>query len=162
MPATARDPGFGIAPARSNDPEELRRVGEQYAKVLLNKYQDPKLAAIAYNMGPGNTDKWLAAGADMSKLPQETRGYVQGMASGGAVHFDGGGITDVFNMTPDEVKEFAKRKLRLEQLKSAFGSAPATGGFSSGFGGTTPAPAVTPTTNASGQKVVPQATQPML
>ena len=125
MPATARDPGFGIAPARSNDPEELRRVGEQYAKVLLNKYQDPKLAAIAYNMGPGNTDKWLAAGADMSKLPQETRGYVQGMASGGAVHFDGGGITDVFNMTPDEVKEFAKRKLRLEQLKSAFGSAPA-------------------------------------
>ena len=44
----------------------------------------------------------------------------------------------------------------------AFGSAPATGGFSSGFGGTTPAPAVTPTTNASGQKVVPQATQPML
>ena len=44
----------------------------------------------------------------------------------------------------------------------AFGSAPATGGFSSGFSGTTPAPAVTPTTNASGQKVVPQATQPML
>ena len=44
----------------------------------------------------------------------------------------------------------------------AFGSAPATGGFSSGFGGTTPAPAVAPTTNASGQKVVPQATQPML
>ena len=44
----------------------------------------------------------------------------------------------------------------------AFGSSPATGGFSSGFSGTTPAPAVTPTTNASGQKVVPQATQPML
>ena len=44
----------------------------------------------------------------------------------------------------------------------AFGSVPATGGFSSGFGGTTPAPAVAPTTNASGQKVVPQATQPML
>ena len=126
MPATARDPGFGIAPARSNDPDELRRVGEEYARVLLNKYRDPKLAAIAYNMGPGNTDKWLAAGADISKLPQETRGYVQGMAGGGAVHFDGGGITDVFNMTPDEVKEYAKRKLRLEQLKSAFGSAPAS------------------------------------
>ena len=44
----------------------------------------------------------------------------------------------------------------------AFGSAPTTGGFSSGFSGTTPAPAVTPTTTASGQKVVPQATQPML
>ena len=55
----------------------------------------------------------------------------------------------------------------------AFGSTPApafgsttpsgtAGGFSSGFAGTTPAPAVTPTTNTAGQKVVPQATQPML
>ena len=134
MPATARDPGFGIAPARSNDPEELRRVGEEYAKVLLNKYRDPKLAAIAYNMGPGNTDKWLASGADPSRLPQETRGYVQGMAGGGAVHFDGGGITDVFNMSPDEVKEYAKRKLRLEQLKSAFSSAPASAAPAVGTG----------------------------
>ena len=124
MPATARDPGFGIAPARGNDPEDLRRVGEQYAQVLLNKYRDPKLAAIAYNWGPGNTDKWLSAGADPSRLPQETRGYIQGMAGGGAVHFQTGGISDVFNMTPDEVKDYAKRKLRLDQLKSAFGSAP--------------------------------------
>ena len=120
MPATARDPGFGIAPARGNDPDELRRVGEEYAKVLLNRYRDPKLAAIAYNWGPGNTDKWLSAGADMSKLPQETRGYIQNMAGGGAVHFQTGGINDVFKMTPDEVKEYAKRKLRLDQLKSAF------------------------------------------
>lgn len=36
------------------------------------------------------------------------------------------------------------------------------GGFSSGFAGTIPAPAVAPTLNAYGQKVVPQATQPML
>jgi len=120
MPATARDPGFGITPARGNDPDELRRVGEEYAKVLLNRYRDPKLAAIAYNWGPGNTDKWLSAGADISKLPQETRGYIQNMAGGGAVHFQTGGINDVFNMSPDEVKEYAKRKLRLDQLKSAF------------------------------------------
>jgi len=134
MPGTVRDPGFGVAPARSNDPDELRRVGEDYAKALLSKYRDPKLAAIAYNWGPGNTDKWLSAGADMSKLPQETRGYIQNMAGGGAVHFDGGGITDVFNMTPDEVKEYAKRKLRLEQLKSAFGSAPASAAPAAGTG----------------------------
>jgi soluble lytic murein transglycosylase-like protein len=151
MPATARDPGFGIAPARSNDPDELRRVGEEYAKVLLNKYRDPKLAAIAYNMGPGNTDKWLAAGADISKLPQETRGYVQGMAGGGAVHFDGGGITDVFNMTPDEVKEYAKRKLRLEQLKSAFGSAPASAAPAAGTG---IAPAAAPSFMESAKNAV--------
>ena len=87
MPATARDPGFGIKPARDNSPDELRRVGDEYASVLLNRYQDPKLAMIAYNMGPGATDKWLAAGADIRKLPKETQGYIRGvnLASGGEV-----------------------------------------------------------------------------
>jgi len=90
MPATARDPGFGIKAARDNSPEELRRVGDEYAGVLLNRYRDPKLAMIAYNMGPGATDKWLAAGADISKLPKETQGYIRGvnLAKGGEVkHF---------------------------------------------------------------------------
>ena len=46
---------------------------------------------------------------------------------------------------------------------SGFGSStPSTGGFGSGFAGTTPAPAVTPALNASGQKVVPQTTQPLM
>jgi len=90
MPATARDPGFGIKPARNNSPDELRRVGDEYASILLNRYQDPKLAMIAYNMGPGATDKWLASGADIRKLPKETQGYIRGvnLASGGEVkHF---------------------------------------------------------------------------
>lgn len=90
MPATAKDPGFGIKAARDNSPEELRRVGDEYAGVLLNRYRDPKLAMIAYNMGPGATDKWLAAGADISKLPKETQGYIRGvnLAKGGEVkHF---------------------------------------------------------------------------
>ena len=85
MPATARDPGFGVAPARSNDPDEIARVGRDVLSAMLNRYGDPKLAAIAYNWGPGNTDKWLAAGADPSKLPRETRGYIEGLAKGGKV-----------------------------------------------------------------------------
>lgn len=87
MPGTARDPGFGIKAARNNNPDELRRVGDEYASVLLNRYQDPKLAMIAYNMGPGATDKWLAAGADMRKLPKETQQYIRGvsLAQGGEV-----------------------------------------------------------------------------
>jgi hypothetical protein len=42
---------------------------------------------IAYNMGPGATDKWLASGADPSKLPKETQGYIRGvsLAEGGEV-----------------------------------------------------------------------------
>lgn len=94
MPYTSRDPGFGIRPARSNDPDELRRVGDEYAAAMYKRYGDPKLAMIAYNMGPGATDKWLAAGANPRDLPKETQGYIRGvsLAGGGEVkHFQGGG-----------------------------------------------------------------------
>jgi hypothetical protein len=98
MPYTSRDPGFGVRPAESNDPNELRRVGDEYASAMLRRYRDPKLAMIAYNMGPGATDKWLAAGADPRRLPKETQGYISGvnLAQGGEVkHYDDGG--DVFS-----------------------------------------------------------------
>jgi len=109
MPATAKDPGFGIAPAKDvNNPDELKRVGEQYADALLHKYQNPTLAAIAYNWGTGNADKWLANGADISKLPKETQNYIKGinfarggivgLASGGEVkHYQGAGGSLVFS-----------------------------------------------------------------
>ena len=112
MPATARDPGFGIRPAQSNDPDELRRVGDEYAAVLLNRYRDPKLAMIAYNMGPGATDKWLAAGADPRKLPKETQGYIRGvnLAKGGKVQrFTEGGSTR-FQEDVDYFGDYLRRK----------------------------------------------------
>lgn len=85
MPATSRDPGYGIRPARAGDADDLARVGREYFSKMLDKYGDPKLAAIAYNWGPGNTDKWLVAGADPSKLPRETQKYSADMAAGGKV-----------------------------------------------------------------------------
>ena len=85
MPGTARDPGFGIRPARAGDADDLARVGREYFGKMMDKYGDPKLAAIAYNWGPGNTDKWLMAGADPSKLPRETQKYSADMAAGGKV-----------------------------------------------------------------------------
>lgn len=91
MPMTARDPGFGIRPAREGDLDDLARVGREYYTKMLEKYGDPKLAAIAYNMGPGATDKWLMAGADPSRLPDETRKYAQGFAEGGIASFRNGG-----------------------------------------------------------------------
>lgn len=77
MPGTAKDPGYGIEPAKDDSPEENRRVGQQYLDALVKKY-DGNLdhALAAYNWGPGNTDKWVAAGADLSKLPEETRNYI--------------------------------------------------------------------------------------
>ena len=97
MPGTVKSPGFGVEPARSNSPEEFARVGREYLGALHNRYGNNELAAIAYNWGPGNTDKWLASGADMSKLPKETKDYIKGIPAGkagGEVHFDKGGFLD--------------------------------------------------------------------
>jgi len=124
MDATARDPGYGIRPARAGDPDDLARVGREYFGKMLNKYGDTKLAAIAYNWGPGNTDKWLMAGADPAKLPRETQKYSADMAGGGPVHFQSGGIFDIFNMSKEEVADFMRRKLRMEQARDTFSKIP--------------------------------------
>lgn len=76
MPNTNRDPGFGVTPARDNSPEELNRVGVDYLEAMDKRYGNPMLGSIAYNMGPGATDKWLAAGGDFHKLPAETQMYL--------------------------------------------------------------------------------------
>jgi hypothetical protein len=119
MPETARDPGFGIRPARDNSPDELRRVGDEYAAVLLSRYRDPKLAMIAYNMGPGATDKWLASGADVRRLPKETQGYIRGvnLAQGGEVrHFYEGDYVDPFGAPSPSYEMDA---LRIEEINRA-------------------------------------------
>lgn len=77
MPGTIKDPGFGVTPATSSSPDEIARVGRDYLQAMKQKYGDTEKALIAYNWGPGSTDKWIAAGADPKKLPEETRTYVQ-------------------------------------------------------------------------------------
>jgi hypothetical protein len=122
MPYTSRDPGFGIRPARDGSPEELRRVGDEYAAAMYNRYGDPKLAMIAYNMGPGATDKWLASGADTRRLPKETQGYIRGvsLAEGGEVkHFQDGGTMggfgdDNYSMDALRIQEADAAKKRQE------------------------------------------------
>lgn len=77
MPGTITDPGFGVKPAKDSSPEEIARVGRDYAAVMLRRYNNnPTLAAVAYNWGPGNADRWIKGGADVNKLPKETRDYV--------------------------------------------------------------------------------------
>jgi hypothetical protein len=77
MPKTILDPGFGVAPARDKSPDEIARVGVDYLQAMKQRYGDTEKALIAYNWGPGSTDKWLASGADPKKLPAETRTYVE-------------------------------------------------------------------------------------
>jgi hypothetical protein len=114
MDATARDPGYGIRPARPGDPDDLARVGREYFSVMLDRYKDPKIAAIAYNWGPGNTDKWLAAGADMSKLPRETYNYSRNMAAGGEVPGFAGGVymDPMGNVVPGDEPEYTGTPFR--------------------------------------------------
>ena len=113
MPGTALDPGFGIRPAKAGDLDDLARVGREYYARMLDKYGDPKIAAVAYNWGPGNTDKWLSAGADPAKLPQETRKYIQGFAEGGITsiqRFDVGGLTasQMMNLSMDDLARMVR------------------------------------------------------
>lgn len=76
MPGTAKDLGV-------NPKDELENVagGISYLTSLRKKYGNDEHALIAYNWGPGNTDKWIADGADPGKLPRETKVYVDKVLS---------------------------------------------------------------------------------
>jgi hypothetical protein len=86
MPRTAKELGV----KNINDPYENINGGVRYIAQLEQKYKDPKLAAMAYNWGPGNVDKWLKRGGNEKSLPKETRMYVASLAQGGIVGLKGG------------------------------------------------------------------------
>jgi hypothetical protein len=112
MPATAKQ--YGINP---DIPEEAAMGMGKHLRYLMDKYDDPKVAAIAYNWGEGNTNKWLKAGADMNKLPKETKKYVAQLAEGGEVkHYDGTG--------PSLVEAKKQREDALKALELAMPDMP--------------------------------------
>ena len=84
MPATANDPGFGIAPAEKNvdgsyNLDDIDRLGEEYLGKMRERYpNDFEAALIAYNAGPGNADMWILNGRNYELLPDraQTEAYV--------------------------------------------------------------------------------------
>ena len=78
MDDTAKDPGYGVKPLKDPfNPEENVRFGTEYLKAMMNKYNNNVVLSLAaFNMGPGKTDKWLKAGGDFDKLPNETQNYI--------------------------------------------------------------------------------------
>lgn len=78
MPATARDPGYGVDPLENpRDPQEARRFAKDYMGAMLQEFDDPGHALMAYNWGVGNTKRWLKSDRDTSRVPKETRDYVR-------------------------------------------------------------------------------------
>ena len=80
MPTTGTNPGFGVKPAANNTPAEIDRVGRDYYTAMQSRYNDPVLAAAAYNAGPGTMDRAIARAAQegghpMSYMPQSTQKY---------------------------------------------------------------------------------------
>lgn len=84
MPATAKDPGFGIRPAADDSPEEYNRVGKEYLGALVKKYGSVGHVLAAYNAGPGALDEAIQQAKKEGRpsawagyLPEETRRYVK-------------------------------------------------------------------------------------
>ena len=94
MPATSRDPGYGIKPAQNNSPEELARVGRDYLKAMLDKYDgNVEQALAAYNAGPGTVDKWLSRQISQQGNAFGTKQVNQRLAERAAENFAATGTT---------------------------------------------------------------------
>ena len=121
MPKTAKE--LGVDPM---DPEQNVRGGVMYLRKMMDKYNDPVLAAAAYNAGPGRVDRALK-GEGLGALPRETRMYIAGLAEGGEVkHYQVGGEIDPYgdvDLALDELRRqelLAKRRKQEEASRQEF------------------------------------------
>lgn len=120
MPATARDPGFGVTPLSDPyDPQESLRFGAEYLSAMLNRYKgDVPRALAAYNWGAGNADRW---DGDMASLPEETRNYIKSITGGQMIH----GSTKGQGLPPEEmiVKRDLQGQIPPDELARITGNA---------------------------------------
>ncbi len=80
MPATARDPGFGLEPADPNNADDMNRLGRDYRAAMHRRYGgDLAKMWAAYNWGPGHLDAAIRRhGVNwMRALPAETQAYLE-------------------------------------------------------------------------------------
>ena len=103
MPGTAREQSGKIGMAYNQaslttDPQLSMMLGSSYFQRIFNQFGSYPLAIAAYNAGPGNVNKWLAANGDprqgsadmvgwIEAIPiSETRGYVQRVLENAVVY----------------------------------------------------------------------------
>lgn len=72
LPGTAKD----LKVSNAFNPEDNIRGGAKYIAQQIKTFGDVDTALMAYNWGPGNTQKWIDGGRDPNKVPKETREYL--------------------------------------------------------------------------------------
>jgi hypothetical protein len=81
MPATARDPGYGVRPLAAEDlmnPSENLRFSAEYLSAMLREFDgNERLALAAYNAGPGAVKEY----GDVPPF-EETQNYVRSILGG--------------------------------------------------------------------------------
>jgi hypothetical protein len=71
--AAAADVGGGDRFA----PDENRAIGRAYLALMFKRYGNWADAVAAYNWGPANVDRWIAAGRPASGLSAALRAYIE-------------------------------------------------------------------------------------
>jgi soluble lytic murein transglycosylase len=95
MPATAKDPGFGVTPLQNDSEAEHRRFANDYLTAMIKEFKgDVPKALAAYNGGVETINDAVAAAEKegdhwIDHVPNETRDYVAKASK----LFDAGGVS---------------------------------------------------------------------
>lgn len=129
-PEAARLAGLPYDKTRlETDKEYNRALGEAYYKKQLADFGDERLAAAAYNAGPGAVRRALAKGGPdgwINNVPRETRDYVAAVtggaapASGGSNAAPGGPVQILPGKPPKEALTPEKRLARDTAVQNLF------------------------------------------
>jgi hypothetical protein len=98
MPATAKNPGYGIKPAADDSPDEYNRVGREYLGAMVKEFGgDLKKAWAAYNAGPGAVEAAMKKSEKSAKLAQGDPNI---------------GPVDWLNFMPKETREYVEKNIK--------------------------------------------------
>ncbi len=123
MPATGRDPGYGVRPLANDSREEYLRFGRDYLAAMMKEFDgDTQKALAAYNAGPGAVKNAVSShGANwLSAMPGETQAYVPSiMGRAGASGTTNYYSIDARGSTDPAATEAAVRRVVDERIQNA-------------------------------------------
>jgi cell pole-organizing protein PopZ len=123
MPATGRNPGYGVSPLANDSKEEYLRFGREYLAAMMKEFDgDTQKALAAYNAGPGAVKNAVAShGANwLSAMPGETQAYVPSiMGRAGASGTTNYYSIDARGSTDPAATEAAVRRVVDERIQNA-------------------------------------------